>query len=144
MNIIDAFNVASEPTCALFHHAWDMQEGEDVIRVECNISYSGAWPPVMTWRRSDGGLIKDGLHTTTHPSNDTMSSSLLLNFTSDLYGVRIICTTQFEVISHGPKFATNVPGTTFVWETPVLTRKCEFRLALCNALRRFEIEFIVF
>ena len=107
-----------------------MQEGEDVLRVECNVSYRGSWPPVMTWRRSDEGLIKDGLHTATHPSNDTMSSSLLLNFTSDLHGVRIICTTQFEGIAHRPNLATNVPATKFVWETPVLVRKDEFRLAI--------------
>ena len=121
----------SHPICNSSHLNESLTEG-DAIQMQCIVTFRGHWKPVMIWNKSNGQLVGDFVQVIS--TNDSLTSTLSLNATSDLDGVTTNCTLAWS-LEHRPE-AVNcsniIPEFNFSWTSERIHVMSEFLLFLVS------------
>jgi len=115
----------SDPQCSTNLPASEAVLENDVITMTCNVTYNGAWAPVIRWFDSTRNFTDDVVTLTT---NDTVTSQLTLTAPAGFHGSQISCLTYFT----GPvppsfydDYSRNVPSYNYTWTSPILIIHCK-------------------
>ena len=110
----------SHPVCNVSYNSSELTTEDDVIQLQCTMTFKGNWVPVGVWNRSDGKMVNDSTDMIT--SNGTFTSIVNLNVTSAMNGVSFTSGLRW-LWEHRPEpfnSSNNIPEFNFSWTSEPL------------------------